>query len=262
MATNFPSSLDTLTNPSAGDPQNNPSHSAQHANANDAIEALEAKVGINSSAVTTSHDYKLSEVTGKLSEVTGTDKAVGKTAIQTLSNKTLTIPKIDTIAEETAGNGVVVDGIKLKDGNSIQNTGTADHISITPGTSKLVKLAVLRQDNTTNNYKNNSVVLTGWGFILGNDSSGRLSETVTFGITFSEEPIVVSSLNGTRVVADGTPTSPAWFTTPGNVSNNVFSSNAYATTTSSFILEMARQTGVYGSATNYGYNWIAIGQLN
>lgn len=59
MATNFPTSLDTLTNPLAGDPTTNPSHALQHANANDAIEALEAKVGINGSAVTTSLDYRM-----------------------------------------------------------------------------------------------------------------------------------------------------------------------------------------------------------
>jgi hypothetical protein len=59
MATSFPASLDTLTNPSSGDSLNSPSHSGQHADANDAIEALQAKVGVDSSAVTTSLDYKL-----------------------------------------------------------------------------------------------------------------------------------------------------------------------------------------------------------
>jgi hypothetical protein len=48
-----------LTNPSSGDSLNSPSHSGQHADANDAIEALQAKVGVDSSAVTTSLDYKL-----------------------------------------------------------------------------------------------------------------------------------------------------------------------------------------------------------
>jgi len=40
----FPTSLDTLTNPTATDDTSTVSHSAQHTNANDAIEALEAKV--------------------------------------------------------------------------------------------------------------------------------------------------------------------------------------------------------------------------
>lgn len=59
MAITFPTTLDVLTNPLSTDPPNNPSHSQQHADANDAIEALEAKVGINGSAVTSSLDYLL-----------------------------------------------------------------------------------------------------------------------------------------------------------------------------------------------------------
>lgn len=61
MATNFPTSLDSFTNPTSSDPTNSVTvpHAAQHANANDAIEALEAKVGVNSSAVATSLDYKV-----------------------------------------------------------------------------------------------------------------------------------------------------------------------------------------------------------
>jgi hypothetical protein len=61
MATNFPTSLDNFTNPLGSDPTNSNTvpHAAQHANANDAIEALEAKVGVNSSAVATSLDYKV-----------------------------------------------------------------------------------------------------------------------------------------------------------------------------------------------------------
>jgi hypothetical protein len=52
MSTNFPTSLDSLTNPTGTDPLSSPSHSAQHANANDAIEAIEAKVGIAASTPT------------------------------------------------------------------------------------------------------------------------------------------------------------------------------------------------------------------
>ena len=59
MTTSFPASLDALTNPTSGDSLSSPSHSAQHANVNDAVEALEAKVGVDGSAVTTSLDYKV-----------------------------------------------------------------------------------------------------------------------------------------------------------------------------------------------------------
>jgi len=62
MATNFPASLDTLTNPSASDTLDSPPHDEQHADANDAIEALQAKVGVDGSAVTTSLDYKVANL--------------------------------------------------------------------------------------------------------------------------------------------------------------------------------------------------------
>lgn len=78
MATNFPTSLDTLTNPTSSDSLSSPSHSAQHANANDAIEALQAKVGADSSAVTSSLDYKVAQLeaasTGKILQVVSTTK--------------------------------------------------------------------------------------------------------------------------------------------------------------------------------------------
>lgn len=49
MASSYPGGLDSFTNPTAGNPQNSPSHSAQHANANDAIEAIQAELGLTPS---------------------------------------------------------------------------------------------------------------------------------------------------------------------------------------------------------------------
>jgi len=62
MAINFPTSLDVFTDPTASDQLNLPSHSGQHTDLNNAVEALEAKVGADSSAVTTSHDYKIAQL--------------------------------------------------------------------------------------------------------------------------------------------------------------------------------------------------------
>lgn len=86
MTTQFPTNLDSFTNPGAGDLTSaeigGRTHSEFHADVNDAIEALEAKVGADSSAVTTSHDYKLSGVTGS-------DKAASKEGTELLKNKKL-----------------------------------------------------------------------------------------------------------------------------------------------------------------------------
>ncbi len=41
MATNFPGSQDSFTNPTSSDTLDSPDHAAQHANVNDAVEAIE-----------------------------------------------------------------------------------------------------------------------------------------------------------------------------------------------------------------------------
>lgn len=59
MSTNFPSNLDSFVNPTGTDQVSVIDHAAQHDNANDAITALETKVGVDSSSVATTLDYKL-----------------------------------------------------------------------------------------------------------------------------------------------------------------------------------------------------------
>jgi hypothetical protein len=48
VASNFPTSLDNFTNPSSGNTLDSPSHSLQHSDINDAVEAMQRKVGVGS----------------------------------------------------------------------------------------------------------------------------------------------------------------------------------------------------------------------
>lgn len=61
MSTNFPSSLDNLdtTRGANGQPLDTPNHVTHHTNEDDAIEAIQTKIGVDGSAVTTSLDYKV-----------------------------------------------------------------------------------------------------------------------------------------------------------------------------------------------------------
>jgi hypothetical protein len=59
MATNFPTDLDVLVNPQPGDSVEVVSHAQQHSNANDAIEALETKVGKDNDTNPNSLDFKV-----------------------------------------------------------------------------------------------------------------------------------------------------------------------------------------------------------
>jgi len=63
MATNFPGSLDIYVNPVGSDGlaagAGGVSHANMHANIHDAVEAIQAKVGVDSSTVTSSLDYRV-----------------------------------------------------------------------------------------------------------------------------------------------------------------------------------------------------------
>lgn len=129
MSTNFPSSKDTTTTlpTESASTTLSVNHVTAHTNLADAVIALETKVGVDSSAVTTSHDYKLSGVTGS-------DKAVSKTGTETLTNKTLTAPTITspdiTVGSDATGDmyyrnsgGHIARLPKGNDGDVIQYSG-------------------------------------------------------------------------------------------------------------------------------------------
>ena len=134
MATSFPSNLDSLVNPSATNPLSNPSHSDQHINANDAIEALETKVGVNNSTDPNSLDYKISQLeesgSGRISEVLGLEGNNDLT-INGIENAT-TIDSLDSSIwrsatyelQITKGTDVYSSVVKVLFGSTISATET------------------------------------------------------------------------------------------------------------------------------------------
>lgn len=59
--TTFPTTIQSIQNPVGADLQSNPDHAQIHRQANDTLATLQAKVGINSSTVATSHDYLIDQ---------------------------------------------------------------------------------------------------------------------------------------------------------------------------------------------------------
>jgi hypothetical protein len=94
----YPTNLQDLdaTRGTTGQPLSNPNHITHHALEDQTIEALEAKVGIDGSAVTTSHDYKLSGVTAS-------DKAASLTGTEDLTNKSLKTGTKITLGSDATG---------------------------------------------------------------------------------------------------------------------------------------------------------------
>jgi len=241
MSTNFPSSLDTsATIPAEGASiPLSTNHVTAHQNIQDAIEAIEAKIRADSSAVTTSHDYKLGEITGS-------DKAVGKTATQTLENKTLGTGTAITLGSDAEGDtyyrnssGVLVrlprgtDNYILKMNGNVPNweaeTVTVDATSTTAGIVELATAAEITAGTATGSdgplvvtpdQMKSSVYGLGRGY-FGDGSDGNVTISANTDLTrdMNYANLTINStftLNtkGYRVFVNGT------LTNNGTIANN------------------------------------------
>ena len=94
----------------------------------------------------------------------------------------------------------------------------------------------------------------GWDYIAGDDS-GSVFWTITFGVTFDIAPIILTTGNGARAVADGTPTEPSWFSLSGELTSCI----GISTTTNFRSYIWLVNNGNTQSIYNYGINFIAYG---
>ena len=92
MSTSFPTNIDNLNNPAGSDTL--AGHAALHGNVNDAIEALEAKVGVDGSNDPDSLDYKVSQVESQLTNI-GNQTGVALELLGLEGNNDLTVTGIE-----------------------------------------------------------------------------------------------------------------------------------------------------------------------
>ena len=137
MATNFPSSLDALTNPTGSDTLASLDHAGQHADSNDAIEALQAKVGVDSSAVTSSLDYKVAQKVDKsLVDAKGdlivasADNTVSRLAVGATNGHVLTVDSAETLGVKWDAASAAVTGRLTSDFNAVTVVNTTADTSV------------------------------------------------------------------------------------------------------------------------------------
>jgi hypothetical protein len=135
---NYPTSLDAFTNPTGVDSLSSPSHSLQHSDANDAIEALEAKVGIGTStAGSATAGHVLVASTGGTTTWTtvsaGAISTTGGTAGQYLSAGTAGVASWESVP--AAGLTLVKSQVV---GSAVSNVNVTDAFSTTYDNYKIV----------------------------------------------------------------------------------------------------------------------------
>lgn len=271
MAINFPTSLDTFSNPIGTDLLENATtaldHDVQHSNANDAIEALEAKVGVTNSAVTTTHDYKLSGV------ATG-DKAVSKTGTETLTNKTLTAPQINMGSDAagdmyyrslagvftrlplgTTGQILNVDGSGIP--AWIANPSAADASTTVKGVSEIATTAEITAGTATGGT---GAVLVIPASAVGSPGASKLVQYTAGGLYPAADGSLITNISGSGIstfqryggVGDGT-TAKTFnnFMIPWLLTTDVPTGNYWSTTNVSIVAHFGYLEFNAGSDANF-----------
>lgn len=159
MSTGYPGALDSLTNPTASDTMDSVSvpHATQHANANDAIEAIETTLGVNPQGASANVVTRLGAATAaEFGYVAGVTSAI-QTQLNTKApstSPTLVTPTIG-VATATSVNKVAITApatsatLTLADGATLATVGahavtitaTADSGVTLPTTGTLATLA-------------------------------------------------------------------------------------------------------------------------
>ena len=229
MAINYPTSLDNFTNPTSSSPINSPSHADQHSNANDAIEALEAKVGVTGSTVSTSHDYRITQVESLVTSavagaksiyqdvrnqsgsslskatpvyVSGSEGASGKMLISAASNTAESTSSktmgITTSAIANNSNGQVISEGILE---GIDTTGAADGDPVWLGTNGAKIYGLANKPSAPSHLVFLGVVIRG-----GQANTGSMYVKIQNGFELEElHNVQISSLiNGNIIAYDST----------------------------------------------------------
>jgi hypothetical protein len=236
MATNFPTSLDTFTNPNSGNTLDSPSHSIQHSDINDAVEAIEAKIGVGSStAGSATAGYALVNTSG------------GTTAYSLLG-----------VSGLSSGTAVANTFLRANGSGAATFAPTAQGLTLINTTTFTAQSSVSLPDNTfTSTYKNYRVIYRS----TQNTSTGVLTMRMrTAGTDLSSANYSNGGIesgiteNNTRINATGNTSWGVFTLTAGNIATIVFDLISP---------QVAEQTlGFYNAfATNKGDNRIVAVQI-
>jgi hypothetical protein len=183
----------------------------------------------------------------------------------------LTSPKVSTDISDSGGNelfkvtatGSAVNEFTVAnaaDGGDVKISATGSSANIgafyvAKGTD-MTRSSMARQDDTSNTYEHTNVTEYGWGFILGDGSSNRMSEYVTFGTAFSAAPVVVIA-NGARLNGSD----PSGSGSFSNTTDDEEDKRPISIGTGGFTAEI-HSSAAFGATARIGYMWIAVGTIS
>lgn len=214
---NFPNSLDSFTNPGAGSAITSPPHGLQHANANDAIVAIESKLGVGAGSATAVNKLLVgtgngtSIWSGTISGIVDNNSTFGTPAITggTITNTVFTNPSFPGGINNATLGTPTIQNPTLGLGTVTGPTGLDIALNADTANSKVVLTTVRRQGGSasdwsnpgTTNYTESSTLIQVGALSVGTSST---LYTVTFPVPFSQIPVIVVTQTNTSTASTGT----------------------------------------------------------
>ena len=200
MSTNFPAFFDSFVNPLAGQPLNNPDQATLIGNLNDAVIALQDKVGIDSSVNVNSIDYKVNHVVRSVRA--GTNVVIDNTD-----------PNNPIVSSTGGGSGPSGGVTSVRGGANISVDSTNTTSPIVSVTGLLTSLTAGSGMSITNLGTGNPVI-TNTG-LLGVTAGANISVGTGANPTISATGVVLSVAAGAGISITGSATHPVVNSTSG-----------------------------------------------
>ena len=172
MAINFPTSLDNFTNPSSGNTLDSPSHSLQHSDINDAVEAMQRKVGVGTAVAGSASAGQVLTISAAGTSTWSTPTPGGLVLISTTTMSAVASQPINDVFSTTYDNYRILI-------NATTLTGTLT-----------MRFRVAGADNSTSNYKMDLYGATLWT----NSAYGGYQESgsTNFNVVAESSPASIS----------------------------------------------------------------------
>lgn len=190
MATLYPTQIDNLTDPNGSTSLYTNNHSALHKNENDAIEAVQAKVGKNGDTNTSSHDYKLSTVSGVNKAESQGNKGIANGYAPLDTNARISqdyLPTVIMSAESTGTPNEIGDTVALPSGDTVSYSDVDKTVTITSanGSKRVFSETGLKEYGST----------ASGGTLFATSAMTGVYSVATHSITYSNE-VSVSGTTG------------------------------------------------------------------
>lgn len=188
MGTNFPTSIDSFTNPTATNPQNAPSHSAQHINVNAAVEAVETAIGTTGAPVLDSITARVTAVAAEIARAEAAEALLVPLAQKGAASGVAALSATGSVLSAPPGDGT---NTALGTG-TLASAVTGTQHTVAVGYTTFAALAIVGGNNTGVGAYAGAALIDGGGVTLVGAQAGQQ-------LTHGQDDTFIGSIAGNAI---------------------------------------------------------------